>query len=128
MKLKLFGHWSLGIIWSLVPGHWSLAQQPTSGEILNKIGITQNLNTQLPLDLKFRDEDGKEIRLKDYFTNGKPAVLSLVYYRCPMLCTMTLNGQSAAFKPINLGVGKDFNVITVSFDPRETPQLAAQKN
>jgi len=126
MTPKVFGHWSLGFLWSLVLGHWSFAQ-PTSGEILNKIGITQNLNTQLPLDLRFRDEDGKEIQLKDYFTSAKPAVLSLVYYKCPMLCTMTLNGQSAAFKPINLEVGKDFNVITVSFDPRETPQLAAQK-
>jgi protein SCO1/2 len=105
-----------------------LAQVPSpTSEVLKNIGITQNLNTQIPLDLTFNDEDGKAIQLKDYFNNGKPAVLSLVYYNCPMLCTMTLNGESAAFKPINLQIGKDFNVITVSFDPRETPQLAAQK-
>src|SRR3982750_570495 len=106
MKLS---HWSLVILWSSFFIHASFAQ-PASGEILTKVGIIQNLNTQLPLDLKFRDEDGKEIQLKEYFTSGKPAVLSLVYYKCPMLCTMTLNGQSAAFKPINLEVGRDFNV------------------
>jgi protein SCO1 len=114
----------------LVIGHWSFAQIPAppvaSSEVLQKIGIDQNLNTQIPLDLVFRNELGKEVQLKDLI-NGKPTVLSLVYYRCPMLCTMTLNGMSSAFKPLKLDVGRDFNVITVSFDPRETPHLAADK-
>jgi protein SCO1/2 len=122
------GHWSLVILWSLVVGHWSLAQIPSpSSEVLKQVGINQNLNTQLPLDLTFKDETGKTVQLRDYFNNNKPAVLSLVYYNCPMLCTMTLNGESAAFKPLSLEIGTDFNVITVSFDPRETPELAAQK-
>jgi len=88
--------------------------------------IDQKLNNQIPLDLVFRDETGKEVQLKNYL-GQKPAVLALVYYRCPMLCTMTLNGMSAAFKPLKLEMGRDFDVITVSFDPRETPELAAAK-
>ena len=88
--------------------------------------IEQKLNNQIPLDLLFRDEDGKEVQLKNYF-GKRPAVLALVYYRCPMLCTMTLNSMSAAFKPQKLEIGRDFDVITVSFDPRETYELAAAK-
>lgn len=126
-----------GLITSIA-GLWSVlvlsgvlrAQVPpppgSSMEAAQKIGIEQRLNAQIPLDLKFRDETGKEVQLKDYF-GPKPAVLALVYYRCPMLCTMTLNSMSAAFKPLKLEMGKDFDVITVSFDPRETPQLAAAK-
>jgi protein SCO1/2 len=123
-------HWSLAILWSLVIGHWSLAQVPapptTPNEILKRMTIDQKLNNQIPLDLVFRDETGNEVQLKDYL-GQKPAVLALVYYRCPMLCTMTLNGMSAAFKPLKLEIGRDFDVITVSFDPRETPDLAAAK-
>ncbi len=125
-----FAQWSLVIFWSLVIGHWSFAQVPppptTSNEILKRMTIDQKLNNQIPLDLVFRDETGKEVQLKNYL-GGKPAVLALVYYRCPMLCTMTLNGMSAAFKPLKLEMGSDFDVITVSFDPRETPELAAAK-
>jgi protein SCO1 len=95
-------------------------------ELVKKMTIDQKLNNQLPLDLTFRDETGRPVQLKNYL-GKKPAVLALVYYRCPMLCTMTLNGMSAAFKPLKLEMGKDFDVITVSFDPRETPELAAAK-
>ena len=123
-------HWSLAIIWSLVLGHWSFSQVPppptTSNEILKRMTIDQKLNNQIPLDLVFHDETGKEVQLKNYL-GQKPAVLALVYYRCPMLCTMTLNGMSAAFKPLKLEMGRDFDVITVSFDPRESPELAAAK-
>lgn len=126
---NLFRHWALGLLWSLVISYWSFAQVPppaTSNELVRKMTIEQKLNNPIPLDLRFRDENGKEVQLKDYF-GKRPAVLALVYYRCPMLCTMTLNSMSAAFKPLNLEMGKDFDVITVSFDPRETPQLAAAK-
>jgi len=88
--------------------------------------IDQKLNNQIPLDLTFRDETGRQVQLKNYL-GKKPAVLALVYYRCPMLCTMTLNSMSATFKPLKLEMGRDFDVITVSFDPRETPELAAAK-
>jgi protein SCO1/2 len=127
---NLFRHSALVILWSLVIGHWSFAQVPppptTSNDLVKKMTIDQKLNNPLPLDLTFRDETGKTVQLKDYF-GKKPAVLALVYYRCPMLCTMTLNSMSASFKPLKLRMGKDFDVITVSFDPRETSQLAAAK-
>ena len=122
--------WSLALLWSLVIGHWSFAQVPpppaTSAEIVKKMTIDQKLNNQIPLDLTFRDETGRQVQLKNYL-GKKPAVLALVYYRCPMLCTMTLNSMSATFKPLKLEMGRDFDVITVSFDPRETPELAAAK-
>ena len=95
--------------------------------VVEKIGVDQKLGAPIPLDLEFRDEGGSTVRLGQYFTTGKPVVLSLVYYRCPGLCTMTLNSMSAAFKPLTLSVGKDFEVVTVSIDPKETPKLAAAK-
>jgi protein SCO1/2 len=96
-------------------------------DVVEKIGVDQKLGAQIPLDLEFRDENGGTVRLGQYFSSGKPVVLSLVYYRCPGLCTMTLNSMSAAFKPLTLDVGKDFEVVTVSIDPKETPKLAAAK-
>ena len=95
-------------------------------QILNNISIHQNLNQQVPLDLAFKDESGRDVKLGDYF-QGKPVILSLVYYECPMLCTETLNGMVSAFKVLKFDVGKEFNVVTVSFDPRETPSLASTK-
>jgi len=94
--------------------------------IINQVGIEQNLNTQLPLNLTFIDETGKAVKLADYFSQ-KPVILSLVYYECPMLCTETLNGMVSAFGVLKFDVGKEFNVVTVSFDPREKPPLAAAK-
>ncbi len=94
--------------------------------ILDKVGIEQRLNQQLPLDLVFRDETGKTVRLGDYFGH-KPVILSLVYYQCPMLCTEVLNGLTSTLSVLKFDVGKEFNVVTVSFDPRETPALAAAK-
>ena len=93
---------------------------------LNGVGIDQKLNEQLPLDLVLRNEQGENVRLGDYF-GKKPVVLSLVYYQCPMLCNQVLNGMVTAFKVMSFAPGKDFEVVTVSFDPRETPALAAAK-
>jgi protein SCO1 len=90
------------------------------------VSIDQKLGAQVPLDLAFRDETGAAVRLGD-FVSDKPVVLSLVYYRCPGLCTMTLNGMSRAFKPLQFSAGKEFEVVTVSIDPNETPELAAKK-
>lgn len=95
-------------------------------QILSKVGIDQNLNQQVPLDLAFKDENGRSVKLGDYF-GSKPVVLSLVYFECPMLCTETLNGMVSAFKVLKFTPGKEFNVVTVSFDPKETPPLAAEK-
>jgi protein SCO1/2 len=94
--------------------------------ILQKIGIDQKLGDQLPLDLTFHDESGKTVHLRDYF-GKKPVVLSLVYYKCPMLCTMELNGMLAAFKVTSFNIGQEYEVVTVSFDPREGPDIAAAK-
>ena len=95
--------------------------------VLKKVGIDQKLNEQLPLDAVFKDEQGNEVRLGQFFISGKPVVISLVYYACPMLCNQVLNGMLGTFRQNTLNVGKDFEVVTVSFDTRETPQLAAAK-
>jgi protein SCO1 len=93
---------------------------------LKKVGIDQRLNEQLPLDAVFKDEQGREVRLGEYF-KGKPVVLALVYYSCPMLCNQVLNGMLSSFRRVTFNAGEQFEVVTVSFDPRETPQLAAAK-
>jgi protein SCO1 len=93
---------------------------------LNRVGFEQRLNEQLPLDLPFKDEDGKAVQLGDYF-GRKPVVLAFVYYECPMLCTQVLNGLESALRVLNESVGDEFDVVTVSFDPRETPVLALGK-
>ncbi|NUO80153.1 SCO family protein [candidate division KSB1 bacterium] len=95
-------------------------------EILREVGIDQRLNEQLPLDLVFRDEAGQSVALQKYF-GEKPVVLALVYYECPMLCTQVLNGLTESLRPLAFNVGEQFEVVTVSFDPRETPALAAAK-
>ena len=94
---------------------------------LDNVGIDQKLNEQLPLDLTFRDETGREVRLGEYFNHGRPVILSFVYYECPMLCNQVLNGLAGSLKTLSFNVGKEFEVVTVSFDPRETPSLAAAK-
>ena len=98
-----------------------------SNEVLKKVDIEQRLNNQIPLDLKFRDEAGREVRLAEYFAKGKPVALTLVYYECPMLCNQVLNGAVGAFQGLSFTAGKEFEVVTVSFDPREGPELAAKK-
>ena len=101
------------------------AEDPPAG-VLSEIGVDQRLNARVPLDLTFRDESGRDVRLGDFF-HGKPVVLSLVYYECPMLCSMTLNGLVKSMRPLALNVGDDFEVVTISFDPKEKPDLAAAK-
>ncbi|HET8782787.1 MAG TPA: SCO family protein [Pyrinomonadaceae bacterium] len=93
---------------------------------LRDVRIEQKLNQQLPLDLVFRDENGQEVKLGKYF-GQKPVVLALVYYDCPMLCTQILNGMVTSFRVLPFQIGKEFDVVTVSFDPRETAALAASK-
>ena len=102
------------------------AQQITTPVILNKVGIEQNLNAQIPPDLVFRDETGKSVRIGDFF-GKKPIVLSLVYFDCPALCTEVLNGELRTMKAISLDLGKDYEAVTVSFEPKDTPALARAK-
>ena len=98
-----------------------------STEVLKRVDIEQRLNSQVPLDLRFRDEAGREVRLGDYFARGRPVVLTLVYYECPMLCNQVLNGAVGAFQALSFTPGREFEVVTVSFDEREGPELAARK-
>jgi protein SCO1/2 len=90
------------------------------------VGIDQNLNAQIPLELTFKDDSGQVVRLGQYFRE-KPVVLALVYYECPGLCDLILNGLTHAMEQISLNVGSDYEVVTVSFNPRETWQLANAK-
>jgi protein SCO1/2 len=91
------------------------------------VGIEQRLDAQLPLNLTFRDEAGRDVPLSSFFQTGKPVILALVYYRCPMLCTQILNGLESSLKAVSFNPGQDFEVLSVSFDPKDTAELAASK-
>jgi len=94
--------------------------------VLKGVGIAQHLNYQLPLDLNFTDDEGKQVTLGSYF-GKKPALLAVVYYRCPSLCSEELEGLTSALKMIRYRPGKDFNIIVASIDPTEGTDLAASK-
>jgi protein SCO1 len=93
---------------------------------LENVTFEQRLDTRLPLDTPFTDETGRDVTLGQYF-GKRPVVLAFVYYSCPMLCTQILNGVSSSVKAMPFTVGEDFDVVYVSFDHRETPQMAAAK-
>jgi protein SCO1/2 len=93
---------------------------------LREIGFDQNLNAAVPLDVPFLDEAGRAVRLGDYF-GRRPVVMVFAYYDCPMLCTLVINGLSSALKVLSLSPGDDFEIVTVSFDPRDTPSSASTK-
>ena len=102
------------------------AQQSSPAAILARVGITQNLGAQIPPDLPFRDETGQVVRIGDFF-GRRPIVLSLVYFDCPALCPEVLNGEVRTMKAISLDLGRDFDAVTVSFEPKDTPALARAK-
>lgn len=99
------------------------AQQPDPPHVT----IAQKLNTRIPLDLQFRDERGEIVRLRQYFNNGRPVLLNFVYYRCPMLCPMVLEGTTESLTHLKFDIGREFDVITVSIDPRDKASDAAQR-
>jgi protein SCO1 len=116
-----------------IPAHAQYAagpQRPNAAnqkpEILKQVGIDQKVGQQLPLDLTFKNEVGRDVRLGEFF-NGRPVVLALAYYDCPMLCTQVLNGMTGALKTLSFDAGKDFEVVVVSIDPRDNFQVAAHK-
>lgn len=94
--------------------------------VLQNVGFEPQLNAHLPLELAFRDEAGRNIQLREYFTQ-KPVLLALVYYGCPMLCNQTEQGVVGALRMLSFNPGRDYEVVFVSFDPRESPDMAAQK-
>ncbi len=104
------------------------AGSPSTGlpNALKEVGIEQKLDQQLPLDLVFRDESGQQVKLGQYF-GTKPVVLAFVYYDCPRLCTQVLNSMVTSFRVLPFQAGNEFDVVTVSFDPRETSELATGK-
>ena len=95
--------------------------------MLKDVTFRQQLGEQLPLDAAFKDEAGRDVRLGDYFKTGKPVVFAFVYYDCTMLCTQVMNGISSALKVVPFEIGKDFEVVLVSFDPRDTAKGATEK-
>lgn len=110
-----------------------LAAVPASAQgnlerIAQQVGLDQHLGEQVPLDLVFRDEHGRQVKLGEYFRRGeRPVVLNLVYFQCPMLCTQVLNGFLKSSQALPLQMGQDYEVISVSIDPDETPEMAAAK-
>lgn len=94
--------------------------------ILEKVGIDQRIGQQLPLDLTFKDETGREVKLGDFF-GKRPVVMALAYYECPMLCTQVLNSMTGALKTLSFNAGTDYDVVVASINPREGPQLASEK-
>ena len=107
---------------SVPPGKAASEQVP----MLKEIGIDQKLDAQVPLDVEFQDEAGGTVKLGRYF-GSRPVVLALVYYECPMLCTQVLNGFAGSLQGVALDAGKDYDVVVVSFDPGETPAMAADR-
>ena len=104
------------------PGKAAAEQIPA----LKEVRIDQKPNAQLPLDTEFSDEAGQSVTLRKYF-GARPVVLALVYYECPMLCTQVLGGLAGSLQGMSLAVGQDYDVLVVSFDPGETPAMAADR-
>jgi protein SCO1 len=105
------------------------SNEPATGAkpgILSRVSIDQRIGDKIPLDLAFADESGKAVKLGDYF-GKRPVILALVYYECPMLCTQVLNGLVTALGVMNFEPGREFDVVAVSFNPKEGPGLASQK-
>lgn len=119
---------------TLAAGVWGLPGNPPppSGEntqappVLEKVDFEQFLGRQIPLDLEFRDEQGSPVTLRQYF-GTRPVILSFTYYECPMLCSLVLNGLTSALRALPFDLGSEFNAVNLSFNPRETPELASKK-
>jgi len=103
---------------------------PTSAMMppaLQNVGFEPSLNGQMPLDLHFRDETGRDVQLREFFGQKKPVVLAFVYYRCPMLCDQIQMGVVGTLRMLSFNPGRDYEVVFISFDPRDTPERAAEK-
>jgi len=115
-----------GVLWAQVPQPMPNPSPNVIPPALEGVGIDQRLNEQVPLDAAFKDESGRTVPLGTYF-RGKPVVLALVYYECPMLCTEILNGMVGAMKAVSFDAGREYDVVAVSFDPKDTPETALEK-
>jgi protein SCO1 len=108
-----------------VPSNTGIASTSMPAQLKN-IGFDPQLNAQMPLDLPFVDENGSDVQLRDYFKQ-KPVVLAFVYYGCPMLCNQVEQGVVGSLRMLSFTPGRDYEVVFVSFDPRESADMAAQK-
>ena len=127
--MKFFIYYLSLLILALLPAS-ALAQRqpyrPEPGTVTRAVGFDQHLGEKVPLDLALRDESGREVRLAEYF-GRRPVILTLVYYRCPMLCGQVLQGLARSIKPLSMTPGQGFEIVTVSIDPTEGPALASKK-
>jgi len=98
----------------------------TPAQLPGKVAIAQKLGNQIPLDVMMRDESGRIVHLRDYFTSGRPVILHFVYYRCPMLCPLVRDGLTSALTELKFNVGEQFDIVTISIDPRDMPKDATQ--
>jgi protein SCO1/2 len=126
----LAGATALFVLGALAAPH-SMAQEasfspPSQGNLADKVGIDQKLNQQVPFDVAFKDDAGKDVKIGDYF-GKRPVVLVMPFYRCAGTCILEMEGLMRASNALNLSIGKDYEVVVVSLDPRETPDLAATK-
>lgn len=117
-----------GLLWVV------LATIPATAQVvqdnppeLEDVGIDEHLGDKIPLDLVFTNEQGEHVKLGSYFKEGRPVILTMVYYNCPMLCNLVMNGQAEAVKPLDWEPGDEYQMISVSINPRETHELAAAK-
>lgn len=111
----------------MVQGGFASAQVNVTPRELVDVGVTEHLMAQVPRDVTFRDHTGQTVQLGRYFDGRRPVVLNLVYHRCPMLCSMVLNGVIRSLAATTWSVGEQYQVVTISIDPRDTPEVAAQK-
>jgi len=115
----------LAAVWLGGESEAQLAEQVPAA--LEDVGITEHLDAKLPLDLEFRDENGDVVTLGSYFDDDRPVILTLNYYKCPMLCGLMLNGLVDGLTSMGWSPGDEFEIVTVSINPLETPELAAAK-
>jgi protein SCO1/2 len=129
MKSSFVRWWSMALLLACaVPTLAQIVTEPKTERLppqLGNVSIEQRLNQQVPLGLTFRDESGATVQLNQFFRPGRPVVLSLVYFNCPMLCSQVLESLAHSLKMVKFDAGQQFEVVTVSFDPRDTPQNAA---
>ncbi len=113
------------ILWADTAAAQLVAKKPPGK--LEKVDVVEHLGDTIPLDLQFVDSGGDTVRLERYFHQGKPVLLTLVYFECPMLCTLVLNGVANTLQKLDWTPGKEFQIVTISIDPGETPEMARQK-
>ena len=123
--LRVLSAFAVGILLCAVPVFPQVVDAGPAA--LAEVGVEEHFDAQVPIDLEFRNSNGEKVRLSDYFDSEKPVILTLNYYRCPMLCGLQLNGFLNGLKDLQWTPGERFEIVTISIDPLETPELAKEK-